>query len=141
LFNNSYQKQFLCKDNNNTTTIHHLRRVNAFIKKILPLQTQKCTRLCVLKNEFMRVITTREFREHQRSYFDLAEKERVIIKRGKKLVELRVREKLDDSLSPSEDIWFENPDNIAVVLKGLEDTRNGDVTKIEDLKNIWVNIL
>jgi len=89
----------------------------------------------------MQVITTREFRENQRNYFDLAERERIIIKRGKKLVELRVSEKLDDSLSPSQDIWFENPDNIAVILRGLEDVKQENVTKIEDLKNIWANIL
>ena len=89
----------------------------------------------------MQVITTREFRENQKKYFDLAERERIISKRGKKSVELRVNEKLDDSLSPSKDIWFENPDNIDVILRGLEDVKQGNVTKVEDLKNIWANIL
>ena len=31
--------------------------------------------------------------------------------------------------------------NIAVILRGLEDVKQGNVTKIEDLKNIWANIL
>lgn len=73
----------------------------------------------------MRIITTKEFRENQKTFFDLAEKERVIIKRGKKLVELVVTEKLDDNPSPSGDTWFDDPDNLAMVLKGIEEIKEG----------------
>ena len=31
----------------------------------------------------MRIITTREFRENQKSYFDLAETEKIVVHRGK----------------------------------------------------------
>ena len=54
----------------------------------------------------MSVITSREFRKKQRNYFDLAEKERIIIQRGEKSVEYQGSKKLNDSFSPSEDIWF-----------------------------------
>ncbi|KAA6330156.1 hypothetical protein EZS27_021108 [termite gut metagenome] len=89
----------------------------------------------------MVIISTQEFREKQKKYFDLAEKERVIIKRGKKLVELVVSDKLSENPSPSGDTWFDDPENMASVMRGIEDIKAGRVTKIEDTKNIWKNIL
>ena len=89
----------------------------------------------------MRIISTREFSSNQRAFFILAETERVIIKRGKKLVELVVKDKLEDNPSPSGDPWFDNPENMSLVLKGIEDVKAGRVTEIKDLKNIWENIL
>ncbi|MDR2979680.1 MAG: prevent-host-death protein [Bacteroidales bacterium] len=86
----------------------------------------------------MRIISTREFSANQRSYFELAEKERVIIKRGKKLVELVVTEKLDENPSPSGDPWFDNPENLAHVLQGIEDAKAGRVVKMstDDVKSM-----
>jgi hypothetical protein len=43
----------------------------------------------------MKIITTREFRNGAKTYFDLAEKERVAIKRGKKFVNLIVTDEPD----------------------------------------------
>jgi PHD/YefM family antitoxin component YafN of YafNO toxin-antitoxin module len=88
----------------------------------------------------MVIITTQEFRDRQKKYFDLAEKERVIIKRGKKLVELVVCDKLSENPSPSGDTWFDDPENMASVMRGIADVKAGRVTKIEDAKNIWKNI-
>ena len=42
----------------------------------------------------MIVITPTELRSEQKKYLDLAEKEKVVIKRGSKLIELVVRERL-----------------------------------------------
>ena len=86
----------------------------------------------------MRIITTREFRENQKSYFDLAEKERVIVHRGKnkKPVLLTPIEESEES-----DIYFSNSNVIASILRGIEDLKEGRVTRIKDTKNIWPDIL
>lgn len=49
------------------------------------------------------IITSREFRQNQKKYFDLAEKQRVIIKRGKKQITLMVRDDEDDVEEHSEE--------------------------------------
>ena len=49
----------------------------------------------------MIIINPTDLRANQKKYFDLAETEKVIIKRGRKLIELVVRERLitDDDLN------------------------------------------
>lgn len=86
----------------------------------------------------MRIITTREFRENQKNYFDLAEKERVIVHRGKnkKPVLLTPIEESEES-----DIYFSNHNVIASILRGIEDLKEGRLTGIKDTKNIWPDIL
>ena len=86
----------------------------------------------------MRIITAREFRENQKSYFDLAEKERVIVHRGKnkKPVLLTPIEESEES-----DIYFSNSNVIASILRGIEDLKEGRLTGIKDTKNIWPDIL
>ena len=42
----------------------------------------------------MIIISSTELRDNQKKYFDLAERERVVIKRGRKLIELVVKEQL-----------------------------------------------
>lgn len=86
----------------------------------------------------MRIITTREFRENQKSYFDLAEKERIIIHRGKnrKPVLLTPIEESEET-----DIYFSDPAVMASIRQGIEDVKKGKVTSIKDLKNIWADIL
>ena len=86
----------------------------------------------------MRIITTREFRENQKSYFDLAEKEKVIVHRGKnkKPVLLTPIEESEES-----DMYFFDPKVIASILRGIEDLKEGRVTRIKDTKNIWPDIL
>ena len=86
----------------------------------------------------MRIITAREFRENQKSYFDLAEKERVIVHRGKnkKPVLLTPIEESEES-----DIYFSNSNVIASILRGIEDLKEGRLTEIKDTKNIWPDIL
>ncbi|MEN6618919.1 MAG: prevent-host-death protein [Rikenellaceae bacterium] len=86
----------------------------------------------------MRIITTREFRENQKSYFDLAEKEKVIVHRGKnrKPVLLTPIEETEES-----DMCFSDPKVIASILRDIEDLKEGRVTRIKDTKNIWPDIL
>jgi hypothetical protein len=86
----------------------------------------------------MRIITSREFRENQKSYFDLAEKERVIIHRGKNRKPI-----LLSTINESEetDIYFSDPSVIASIKQGIEDVKQGKVTTIKNLKEIWANIL
>lgn len=86
----------------------------------------------------MRIITSREFREKQRAYLDLAEREKVIIHRGKNRKPV-----LLTPLSESEesDIYFSDPQIIASIQRGIEDIKAGRVTPIKDPKNIWESIL
>jgi len=90
------------------------------------------------KLSIMRIITTREFRENQKSYFDMAEKERVIIHRGKnrKPVLLTPIEESEET-----DLYFSDPNVLASIKQGIEDVRTGKITTIKDLKNIWESIL
>jgi len=86
----------------------------------------------------MRIISTREFRENQKSYFDLAEKERIIVHRGKnrKPVLLTPIEESEET-----DMYFSDPAVIASIKQGIEDVKKGKITTIKDLKNIWADIL
>ena len=86
----------------------------------------------------MRIITSREFRENQKNYFDLAESERIIIHRGKNRKPVLLMP-IDES--EETDIYFSDPAVLAAIKKGIEDVKNGKVTTIKDLKNIWASIL
>ena len=94
--------------------------------------------MCTQRITNMRIITSREFRENQKSYFDLAEKERVIIHRGKNRKPI-----LLSTINESEetDIYFSDPSVIASIKQGIEDVKQGKVTTIKNLKEIWANIL
>lgn len=86
----------------------------------------------------MRIITSREFREKQRAYLELAESERVIIHRGKNRKPV-----LLTPLSESEesDMYFSDTQIIASIQRGIEDIRAGRVTRVKDPKNVWESIL
>lgn len=110
----------------------------------------------------MRIITTREIRQETKMFFELAEKERVSIKRGKnKYVNLIVSDRPDTKLfsedwlkeffnipaeyrvnpfevSPSGDLFFADKRNVDRIEKALEQLEEGDRAKIkgkEELKN------
>ena len=88
----------------------------------------------------MIVINPTELRTNQKKYFDLAEKERVVIKRGEKLIELKVTE----YISPSNDPYFDNIENILELFENIKkakaDKENNETTTIKDPKNIWESI-
>jgi antitoxin YefM len=77
----------------------------------------------------MLVISSRTFRDSQKKYFDLAKKERVIIKRKDEYMELVPRGNvIPDNPSPSNDPWFNDPRNIEALNYSLEQAKNGQTT-------------
>ena len=83
----------------------------------------------------MQVISTREFRDNQKKYLDLVDKnERVIVQRGrKKAYELKPLDETEYILS--------DPEIMESIRQGIEDIKEGRVTRIKDPKNIWDSIL
>jgi len=101
----------------------------------------------------MVIVSTTEFRDNQRKYFDIAEKEKVLVKRGKKYINLFVTDKPDANsisetwvkeflsipakyrcnpfeLSPSGDLFFADKRNIEHLNNALEQARKGKVVKL-----------
>ncbi len=87
----------------------------------------------------MLVISSRVFRDSQKKYFDLAKKERVIIKRKDEFMELVPRGNLiPDNPSPSNDPWFNNPMNIEALDRSIQEAKEGKVIRVsgkEELKS------
>lgn len=80
----------------------------------------------------MQIVSTREFRANQKKYFDLADKEVVLVtRRNSRPIRISVAEE-EDFLSAKE---------VAAILQGLEDIKNGNTTPIRDINNIWADIL
>lgn len=79
----------------------------------------------------MIVVTSKEFRENQKKFLDLAEVQRVIIKRKKQFVELVPRGNvIPESVSPSNDPYFDDSRNVEAILKAGEQVRNGQTVKL-----------
>jgi PHD/YefM family antitoxin component YafN of YafNO toxin-antitoxin module len=85
----------------------------------------------------MRIVSAREFRDNQKAYFDLSEKEKVIIHRGKKGKSVLLTP-IDESAE--NDIYFSDPEILSSIKKGIEDIKAGRITRIKDPKNIWKSI-
>lgn len=86
----------------------------------------------------MKIITSREFRDNQKNYFELAEKERVIVHRGSKrrpFLLVPITESIEN------EIYFSDTKVMESIEKGIEDVQNGKLTTIVDAKNIWPDIL
>ena len=94
----------------------------------------------------MKIITTREMRADAKMFFELAEKERVVVKRGRKYVNLIVTKEPDSKFvseewinefmsipneyrcnpfefSPSGDLYFADKRNIEKLEKSTEEAR------------------
>ena len=88
----------------------------------------------------MIVINPTELRTNQKKYFDLAEKERVVVKRGLKLIELKVT----SSISPSNDPYYDNLDNVYTLIDKIKqaksDIENEETIKIQNPKKVWESI-
>lgn len=103
----------------------------------------------------MKIITTREIREKTKTFFELAEKERVAIKRGKKYVNLIVTDSPDTKflsedwikefmsipdeyrvnpfeVSPSGDLFFADKRNLEHIDKAI----NGKKIKLSKIEQI-----
>lgn len=89
----------------------------------------------------MIVISSREFRENQKKYFDLARIQRVIIKRRNQFLELVSHgDSIPESVSPSNDPYFDDPRNIEEILKASEEAKNGKgitFTSTEQIKEFF----
>ncbi len=85
----------------------------------------------------MKIITTREFRENQKAYFDLAETERVIIHRGKNRKPVLLTP-VDENTETA--LYFSDPEVLTSIKQGIEDVKSGRITRISDLKNMWADI-
>ncbi|SEK99062.1 hypothetical protein [Parapedobacter koreensis] len=100
----------------------------------------------------MKVITTREIRSETKLYFELAEKERVVVKRGKKFVNLIVSDEpdrifLDENwvkgfmeipaeyrinpfeISPSGDLYYADRRNVERLKEAISDPEQRKVVK------------
>lgn len=84
-------------------------------------------------------ISSTELRANQKKYFDMAETTRIFVKRGRKLIELVVKDAIDDNPSPSGDAWFDDPRNIAELSRRIEAVRQGNArfTPLEELRKSW----
>jgi len=109
----------------------------------------------------MVIVSTREFRDSQKKYFDLAEEEKVLVKRGKKYISLFVTDKPDNNfvdetwikdflsipaeyrcnpfdISPSGDLFWADRRNVEMVKKGEQQIKEGKfitITNDEELDN------
>ena len=101
----------------------------------------------------MKIITTREIRNDTKAFFELAEKERVAVKRGGKYVNLIVTDEPDSifiniewikefmsipmeyrcnpfDISPSGDLFFADKRNVENLNIAVSQTRNGQIKKL-----------
>ncbi len=84
----------------------------------------------------MIVISPSELRGNLKKYLDLAEKERIVIQRGKKeTFELRKTERI------SEDPFFDNPKNLEAIEQGIADIKAGKYKTFDPEKSVWENTL
>jgi hypothetical protein len=96
----------------------------------------------------MVVVSTKEFRDKQKKYFDLAKEERVLIKRGKDYANLIVTDEINNNflgenwvkeffaipdeyrvnpfeVSPSGDLFFADKRNLDHIDKAIEQAKQG----------------
>lgn len=100
----------------------------------------------------MRVVTSREFRDNQKKYFDMVDnKEQIVVKRSKnrayKLVPVSDDDILVDipkeyrcdpyEISPSGDMFWADKRNVEIVKKAVEnkDQIAGKLNSADDIKN------
>ena len=103
----------------------------------------------------MKVVSTREIRGSIKTYFELAEQERVSVKRGKKYINLIVSKDpavryVDEDwikefmaipekyrlnpfeISPSGDLFFADRRNVAKIDKGIKEAQEGKVKAMKE---------
>ena len=83
----------------------------------------------------MRIISSREFNDNQKLYFDFADQnEQIIVQRGKDKAYMLIPITESDRLST-------NPALINKIKDAERAIREGKTTKINDIDNIWESIL
>jgi len=110
-----------------------------------------------LKNTTMKIVTSREFRDHQKKYFDMVDKkEQVIVKRSKNrayklvpvteddmLIEIPEEYRCDPyEISPSGDLFWADKRNVEIVKKAIEnkDQIADKLNSADDIKNFLNNL-
>ena len=74
----------------------------------------------------MIVVSSRTLRENQKKYFDLATKERVIIKRKLEFLELVPRGRsIPESVSPSNDPYYDDTRNVEELERRIKNLKEG----------------
>jgi PHD/YefM family antitoxin component YafN of YafNO toxin-antitoxin module len=82
----------------------------------------------------MKTITVSEFRKNIKKYADLASTEKVIVNRGEgKAFAIVPIDEIEDG--------GYNPEFVKKILEASKAAEKGDVTRINDAKNIWSDIL
>jgi hypothetical protein len=106
-----------------------------------------------LKHTVMRIVTSREFRDHQKKYFEMVDNnEQIIVKRKNrayKLVPVCDDDMLIDipkeyrcnpyEISPSGDVFWADKRNVEKLKKAIENKENIAVTlkSADDIKNFF----
>jgi hypothetical protein len=123
-----------------------MKEMNVKLSNIVPNMVHK------FKNATMRIITSREFRENQKKYFDMVDnKEQVIVKRSRSrayklipvteddmLVEIPKEYRTDPyEISPSGDLFWADKRNVEIVKKAIEnkDQIAGKLNSADDIKD------
>jgi hypothetical protein len=123
-----------------------MKEMNVKLSNIVPNMVRK------FKNATMRIITSREFRENQKKYFDMVDnKEQVIVKRSRSrayklipvteddmLVEIPKEYRTDPyEISPSGDLFWADKRNVEIVKKAIEnkDQIAGKLNSADDIKD------
>jgi len=83
----------------------------------------------------MKIITTREFRENQKKYFDLAEYEKIIVNRGNKgkaVLLTPLNEEEED------EIYFSDPVIVKKLKEALKEIEEGKTRRVtlQDIKQL-----
>jgi len=87
----------------------------------------------------MKVISSKEFRDSQKKYLDMAATERIIIKRKNEFLEIVHRGiSIPDNPSPGNDSFFDDLQNIERIEKALQQVKDGKVSELtrEDQKEL-----
>jgi hypothetical protein len=82
----------------------------------------------------MRTITVSEFRKNIKKYADLARTEKVIVNRGEGKAFAII------PLDQIEDKGY-SPEFVKRIMKAEKSAKEGNVTRIKNVKNIWEDIL
>jgi hypothetical protein len=86
----------------------------------------------------MILVAASEFRRNQKKYFQLALNEKVGVKSGDTVFEIKPSSEVFVNPSPSGDPWFDDPRNMEDVERGIADVKAGRVTRVslDDIKTM-----
>jgi hypothetical protein len=77
----------------------------------------------------MLIVSSREFRDSQKKYLDLAKTDRIIIKRNNEYIELVSTDSISENPSPSNDPFFDDRRNIEELKRRITALEEGLIEK------------